>query len=86
MRNGGADWRSLFISGDCVDLMLQTDPKADPKRRNPAPGDERLLFTLFQDKPVAVLYRPSVPGAARRRSALPRRRSTRSFSSIRPRS
>ncbi len=64
MRNGGADWRTLFISGDCVDLMLQTDPKAEPHRRTAASGDERLLFSIFQDKPVAVLYRPSVSGTA----------------------
>lgn len=62
MRNEGADWRSLFISGDCVDLMLQTDPKADPNRRNAVAGDERLLFSLFQGKPIAVLYRPVVAG------------------------
>jgi len=62
MRNGGADWRTLFISGDCVDLMLQTDPKAEAHRRTAAPGDERLLLSIFQDKPVAVLYRPSTPG------------------------
>lgn len=64
MRNGGADWQSLFITGDCVDLMLQCDSKADPKRRNAVVGDQRLLLTLFQDKPVAVLYRPVVPGTA----------------------
>ena len=63
MRNGGADWRSLFISGDCVDLMLQSDPKADPHRRTTSPGDERLLVSVFQGKPIAVLYRPSVSGA-----------------------
>jgi hypothetical protein len=62
MRNGGSDWRSLFISGDCVDLMLQTDPKADPHGRTAVPGDERLLLSTFQDRPIAVLYRPSVPG------------------------
>ena len=62
MRNGGSDWRTLFISGDCVDLMLQTDPKAEPHRRTAAPGDERLLLSMFQDKPVAVLYRPTAPG------------------------
>jgi hypothetical protein len=27
-------------------------------------GDERLLISMFQDKPIAVLYRPSVPGTA----------------------
>jgi hypothetical protein len=63
LRNGGADWRSLFISGDCVDVMLQTDPKADAKRHEAAAGDERLLFSVFQDKPVAILYRPVDAGA-----------------------
>jgi hypothetical protein len=64
MRNGGADWRDLFISGDCVDLMLQTVSNADPHRRSPVAGDERLLISMFQDKPIAVLYRPSAPGTA----------------------
>ena len=63
MRNGGSDWRTLFTTGDCIDLMLQTDPKADVNRRNSAAGDERLLVSMFQDKPIAVLYRPVVPGA-----------------------
>ena len=62
MRNGGADWRSLFVSGDCVDLMLQTDPKADPHRHAAVTGDERLLFSIFQGKPIAVLYRPVAAG------------------------
>ena len=62
MQNGGADWQTLFATGDCVDLMLATDPKADANRRAAAPGDQRLLFTLFQGRPVAVLYRPVVPG------------------------
>jgi hypothetical protein len=62
MQNGGADWQTLFATGDCVDLMLATDPQADPNRRTAAPGDLRLLFTLFQNQPVAVLYRPVVPG------------------------
>lgn len=62
MQNGGADWQTLFATGDCVDLMLATDPAADPNRRAAAPGDLRLLFTLFQGRPVAVLYRPVVPG------------------------
>ena len=64
MRNGGGDWRSLFVTGDCVDLMLQTDAKADPHRRTAVAGDARLLISTFQDKPIAVLYRPSVSGTA----------------------
>jgi hypothetical protein len=62
LTNGGTDWHSLFTTGDCVDLMLATDKKADPNRRGPAPGDERLLFSVYQGKPIAVLYRPVVPG------------------------
>ena len=76
MQNGGADWQTLFATGDCVDLMLATDLKADPNRRSAAPGDLRLLFTLFQGRPVAVLYRPVVP-APRRRSPSPTSISTR---------
>lgn len=62
MRNGGNDWQTLFVTGDCVDLMLESDTKADPNRPNAVAGDKRLLFSLFQDQPVAVLYRPVVPG------------------------
>ena len=64
MQNGGADWQTLFATGDCVDLMLATDAQADPNRRAAVPGDLRLLLTLFQGRPVAVLYRPVVPGVA----------------------
>ena len=54
----GVDWQTLFLSGDCVDVMLAGD---DGKRRNPRetiPGDRRLLFSLFDGKGVAVLYEP----------------------------
>lgn len=61
--NNGQNWQTLFITGDCVDLMLATDSNADPNRRSAAKGDERLLLSLFQDKPVAVRYRPVAPGA-----------------------
>lgn len=60
--NGGADWQTLFATGDCADLMLATDLQAMPYRREAAAGDLRLLFSLFQGQPVAVLYRPVVPG------------------------
>jgi hypothetical protein len=62
MRNEGTDWQTLFAAGDCADLMLAADSQADPNRRAAAPGDQRLLFTLFQGRPIAVLYRPVVPG------------------------
>lgn len=62
MVNQGANWQTLFITGDCADIMLATDPAADPNRSKAAPGDLRLLFSTFQGEPIAVLYRPSVPG------------------------
>ncbi|NNM86954.1 MAG: hypothetical protein HKL95_00370, partial [Phycisphaerae bacterium] len=63
MTNGGGDWQTLFISGDCVDLMLQTDPDAIAHRHRAGPGDERLLLSSFQGRPIAVLYQPVIPGA-----------------------
>ena len=64
MRNGGGNWQTLFISGDCVDLMLQTNPHADRHRRRAVVGDERLLLSTFLGKPIAVLYQPVLPHAA----------------------
>ena len=58
MKNAGKDFAMLFKSGDACDVMLATDPKADPKRARPAAGDVRILFSLLDDKPVAVLYAP----------------------------
>ena len=61
--NNGKDWTTLFKSGDSVDLQLGTDPRADPARRGPVPGDVRLLIAPFEGKPLAVLYRHRVAGA-----------------------
>jgi hypothetical protein len=44
--------------------MLQTDTKGGANHRTAVAGDERLLLSLFQGEPVAVLYRPVVPGTA----------------------
>ncbi len=63
MVNNGDNWQTPFITGDCVDLMLATDAKADPERRLAVRGDLRLLFTELRGEPLAVLYRPVVPGA-----------------------
>jgi hypothetical protein len=55
-QNGGHDMKQMFTTGDCVDLMLGVDPKADPRRKEGAAGDKRLLLTLMDGKPLAVLY------------------------------
>lgn|GEM_PF-1718479 len=58
MVNDGQNWQTPFITGDCIDIMLATDPKADPARRAPAPGDIRIILTELRGEPLAVLYRP----------------------------
>ncbi len=54
---------NLFKTGGALDLMLGTDPKADPQRRAAVAGDVRLLVSRAKGKPIAVLYRAVVPGA-----------------------
>jgi hypothetical protein len=63
MVNAGKDVTQLFTTGDSVDFQLGTDPDADPKRGDAVPGDLRLLFSVMDGKPVAVLYRWKTTGA-----------------------
>jgi hypothetical protein len=62
--NNGSDWTLLFKTGDSVDLQLGTDAQAKPGRKDPVPGDLRLLIAPMGEANVAVLYRHRVPGAA----------------------
>ncbi len=55
--NAGDNPTMLFKTGAALDLMLAVDPKADPKRREAAVGDLRLLVTQVGKKPLAMLYR-----------------------------
>lgn len=64
LANKGTDWQTLFISGDAVDVMLSTGAAARTAHYQPAEGDARLLFSIYQGKPIAVLYRPVAPGTA----------------------
>lgn len=73
LRNAGDTPNAPFKTGGALDLMLGTDPKADPKRTQPAAGDLRLLVTLVPvpgkknaTQPLALLYRPVVPGTPER--------------------
>lgn len=54
----GTDYRTLFITGDCVDFMFACDPAAPKNRRAPALGDKRLLFSEIGGKGAAVLFEP----------------------------
>ena len=59
--NKGGNWQTLFLSGDCDDLMLHAG--MFKPHFAPSEGDERLLLSVYQGKPIAVLYRPVVPGS-----------------------
>ncbi len=62
MINGGKDPQILFKTGDAAVLELRTDPASAAP--GIVAGDLRLLFSVFNDKPIAVLYRYKAPGAA----------------------
>jgi hypothetical protein len=63
LENGGDQFQRYFKTGGAVDVMIQTDPKADSDRNKPATGDLRLLITRVKDQPRVVLYRAVAPGA-----------------------
>ena len=61
LENKGQDFKQMFNTGDCVDLMYGTNPKADPRRKEGAEGDNRLLLTVRDGKPLVVLYKQTDP-------------------------
>jgi len=61
MVNNGRDVRTLFKSGDAVEFELRPTPNND--HPNVLPGDLRIVFSVFDGKPIAVLYRYQVPGS-----------------------
>jgi len=65
MVNGGQDVSQLFITGDSVDLQLGTDASVNAKRNDPGIGDLRLLISVLDNKPTAVLYRWKTTGEKR---------------------
>lgn len=59
-----ANFMEAFTLGDVVDVMLQSDPKADPARSRAVRGDLRLSFAPVDGTPRAILYdyvRPGTP-------------------------
>jgi hypothetical protein len=63
LRNTGETPNALFKTGGALDLMIGTDPDADPKRQRAVAGDIRLLVTRVNGKTRALLYRAVVSGA-----------------------
>jgi len=62
--NSGGVTNGPFKSGGALDLMIGTDPSANPKRLLPVAGDIRLLVYQVQGKTRATLFRAVVPGTA----------------------
>lgn len=56
--NGASDPAFMYARGDTVDFQIGTDPKADPKRKNPILGDLRISIGNLKGKATAVVYRP----------------------------
>lgn len=55
-RNKGGEPELLFKTGGALDLMLATNPKADPKRKSPVQGDRRIMIAEVNGKTKAMLY------------------------------
>lgn len=51
-----------FKTGGALDIMIGTNPVADPRRHTPVDGDLRLLISLNRGQPVAILYKAVVSG------------------------
>ena len=62
LNNTGEMPTAIFKTGGALDLMIGTNPKANPARTEPVAGDIRVLVTIVKNKPVAMLYRAVVPG------------------------
>ena len=62
LRNSGAVVNAPFKTGGALDLMIGTNPTANPKREAPVEGDLRLLVYQVNKQTKALLYRAVVPG------------------------
>ena len=60
--NSGAVANAPFKTGGALDLMIGSDPHADPARKAPVAGDLRLLVYRVNGQTKATLYRAVVPG------------------------
>lgn len=62
LENSGEMPIAPFKTGGALDLMIGANPNADPARNIPVAGDVRLLVTVVDKKPRALLYRAVVQG------------------------
>lgn len=62
LQNTGENPALLFKTGGALDLMLGPASPAGQPRAHPVAGDCRIVVALVKGKPLAMLYRPVVPG------------------------
>ncbi|MEI6678330.1 MAG: hypothetical protein WCL21_06965, partial [Mariniphaga sp.] len=62
LKNTGEMPVAPFKTGGALDLMIGVNPEARPDRQEPVAGDLRLLVTMVNGKPWAMLYRAVVNG------------------------
>jgi len=62
MKNNSTELNTSFKYGDSIEILLGCDPKAEIGRKEPVPGDIRLLITRYKGEPVVIAYRARVPG------------------------
>lgn len=60
--NAGVALDTIWKYGDALGLYLACDPAAAPDRKDPVPGDVRLVLARYQGKPLVLAYRARVPG------------------------
>ena len=60
--NAITDPKVIFKGGNLLDIQIATDASSAPDRKEPAPGDLRILVSRQSGKPIAVVFRPKMRG------------------------
>jgi sugar lactone lactonase YvrE len=61
-KNGGSDAKTIFLTGDSVDIQLGLDPAAPADRASPVGGDVRIAIAPYEGGSIVMVYQPVVPG------------------------
>ncbi|MBS3764662.1 MAG: hypothetical protein KGZ25_15290, partial [Planctomycetes bacterium] len=61
LMNNAEDPKQIFACGGALELLVGSNPDADPARQKPVAGDKRLVVTRIDGKVCAVLYQPVSP-------------------------
>jgi hypothetical protein len=57
MNSPSVDAADLLTRATAAEIALSSDPDADPERTEPGAGDIRVLFSMHEGHPLAVVYR-----------------------------